>query len=211
MPSDAAPPDSPADPWQEHNARLVALIAQARSRDVTAFEELYRLTARWMLARVRRMVDDGQAEDVLAEVYLQVWSSLETYDEKRGHPGAWMASIARSRALDHLRRQRRELAETHLEEEAPSSEEGPENLLSRAQDAHWVRLCLGELEARERMVLGLAYFRDCTHSEIAAETGMPLGVVKSVMSSAQRKLRRVLTDRGLATAVAPVQNALRAL
>ena len=189
-------PDRPcelraAGPWEAHNTVLKGLIARCRSGDMRAFEALYAATVRWMLARIRRIVDDGQAEDVLAEVYIQVWKGLASYDELRAPPASWMATIARSRALDHLRREKCRRGDA-VDSQPPESwsEEGPEQLLSRRQDARLVQHSMAQLDEQERLVLGLAYFHDRTQPQIAALTGMPLGTVKSLIYRAQQKLRK---------------------
>ena len=181
--------------WAEENRHLAALIGQARNGDTDAFEQLYRRTARWLLSHVRKLVEDGLAEDVLADVYLQVWKGLATYDEQRAPPGVWLAMIARSRALDHLRGEKRtahahENARMEASMEADEAQ-GPEQLLTRSQRASLLHLCLGStgLSAEERTVLGLAYFREHTQGEIAAITGWPLGTVKGMLARSQEKLR----------------------
>lgn len=179
-----------AESWDRFNARLCGFIALAREGDVHAFEQLYLGTASWLLSRVRRLVGDGQAEDVLAEVYLQAWRSLDSFDASRGSGSAWLSMIARSRALDHLRHEKCRPTDGDGElESEPASSEGPEQLLSRAQDARLVQVSMSLLNCDERLVLGLAYFQDCTHNEISSSTGLPLGTVKSLMSRAQKKLR----------------------
>ncbi|MBG9390538.1 RNA polymerase sigma factor [Caenimonas aquaedulcis] len=182
-------------PWELQNHELRSLMLQCRNGDMRAFEKLYALTARWMLARVRRIVDDGQAEDVLAEVYIQIWNSLDSYDESRSPPAAWMAMIARSRALDHLRRERRHRCDADAESSEPAlllCEDSPERLLSQAQDAQLVHLSLATLEAQERLVLGLSYFHDYTQSQISDLIGMPLGSVKTLAQRGRKKIRKFL-------------------
>lgn len=182
---------SDADCLDQRNQHFARLIAQARSGDINAFEALYSGTVRWLLARIRRMVDDGQAEDILAEVYLQVWRSLPTFDESRGPAAVWLAMIARSRAYDHLRREQRisRRAVADGRETEPMHAEGPEQILTREQDARLLRLSITTLTQDERLVLGLAYFRDSTQQEIATQTGLPLVRVRVLLGRAQQKLR----------------------
>jgi RNA polymerase sigma-70 factor, ECF subfamily len=179
--------------WELRNQQFAALIEDARDGSIAAFEQLYDASARWLLSVVRRIVDDGQAEDVLTEVYFQVWKSLARYDPLRSPPAAWLAMIARSRALDHLRRER------HTGREEPPSgivegagDAGPEEILTRCQQSRLVRLSVANLDRQERLVIALAYFQDCTQSEIARRTGLPLGTVKASMTRAQHKLRSTL-------------------
>lgn len=177
----------------DRNRPLKVMIAAAARGDVQAFEALYDNTAAWLLSRVRRITGESHAEDVLAEVFLQVWRSLPLYEESRGEPLAWLATIARSRALDKVRTERRSHGGTL---EAPAASEieethdvGPEQLLAIAERARMVQLLVGALSAKEQLVLGMAYFRDCSQSEIASLTGLPLGTVKTLMTRAQQKLR----------------------
>lgn len=177
----------------QRNRDLHRWITAAAQGDVPAFEALYNGTAAWLLARVRRIAGPNHAEDVLAEVFLQVWRSLPLYDDSRGEPLAWLATIARSRALDRVRTELRchggqldAPADDGIEE---SHQAGPEELLATAECASLLRVSMGALSAKERLVLGMAYFRDCSQSEIAALTGLPLGSVKSLMVRSQRKLR----------------------
>lgn len=186
----AARADSVLD---ERNRALKVMIVAAARGDVHAFEALYDSTAGWLLSRVRRIAGDAHAEDVLAETYLQVWRSLAVYDDSRGQPLAWLATIGRSRALDKVRAERRahggqvDAPQCHDTEE--SHDLGPEELLAIAERDSLIKLSLGALSAKEQLVLGMAYFRDCTQSEIAVLTGIPLGTVKTLITRSQQKLR----------------------
>lgn len=181
------------DELRERNQSLKALIRAAAGGDIRAFEMLYKNTAGWLLARVRRIVGEGHAEDVLAEVFLQVWRSLPIYEEARGEPLAWLATIARSRALDRVRTEMRSHGGRLEAPASPDFEEshdgGPEQLLAVAERDRLLRVSMGALSPKERLVLGMAYFRDCTQNEIAALTGLPLGSVKTLMTRSQQKLR----------------------
>ena len=187
------------------NETLRYLIAAAARGDCRAFEDFYRSTARWLLARVRRIAGDAHAEDVMAEVYLQVWRSLPLYQEDRGQPLAWLATIARSRALDRLRCERRahggQLDAPPESDEEESHEVGPEQLLAVAERDRLLKVSMGALSQKEQLVLGMAYFRDCTQIEIATLTGMPLGSVKTLMTRSQQKLRVSIAAAGLAAAM----------
>ncbi len=193
------------DPLDERNRALRVVICAAARGDTKAFEKLYHSTAGWMLSRVRRITGDAHAEDVLAQVYLQVWLSLPSFDASRGQPLAWLATIGRSRALDQLRTERR----AHGGQlEAPSGEPleesddlDPEELLAIAQRSNLLKLSMGTLSCKEQLVLRLAYFRDCSQSEISVLTGMPLGTVKTLMTRSQQKLRVAMAAGGKGNAV----------
>ena len=189
-------PDLAAPEWISENLLMAGLLARVRQGEAGAFAALYDRTARWLLAVVRSVVRDGQAEDVLADTYLHVWRNIASYDPARAPPGAWLKMVARSRALDHLRREKAH-SDRHQQEAVAASIEGgerrdcPEHLLSCAEERMMVHLSLSGpcLSPDERNVIGLAYFRDHTHDEIAGITGLPLGTVKSTMLRAQGKLR----------------------
>lgn len=188
--------ESPGPGWESRNARFGHLLLRARQGDAEAFALLYEASSRWLLSFVRRMVGEEHAEDVLADAYIQIWKSLAAYDEKRGVPAVWMAVIARSRALDHLRGERsagrRIDAGVDVQHEA-SRDDGPEQLLTRSEEAQLVRLSVARLEPTERLVVGLAYYRECSCPEIARLTGMSMSAVKASMARAQEKLRLQFT------------------
>ena len=197
---------------EERNRALKVMIAAAARGDIAAFEALYDTTAPWLLSRVRRITGDAHAEDVLAEVYLQVWRSLGVYDDRRGQPLAWLATIARSRALDKLRCERRshggELDAPASPEVEDSHDMGPEQLLAIAERDSLLKISMGALSPKEQLVLGMAYFRDCSQNEIATLTGMPLGSVKTLMTRSQQKLR--LSIAGAVAACGIAHNGLQA-
>lgn len=185
------------DARDERNRLLKILIFDAARGDVAAFESLYNSTAGWLLGRVRRITGECHAEDVLAEVFLQVWRSLPTYEASRGEPLAWLATIARSRALDRVRTELRSHGGRMTAPDAPEVEEGheagPEQLLAIAERDRLLKASMGALSPKEQLVLGMAYFRDCSQNEIAALTGLPLGSVKTLMTRSQHKLRVTFT------------------
>ena len=194
-PESGQPDGTDGTEWQQDNHRMATLIVRAREGDLAAFEALYNGTARWLLWRVRRLVDDSHAEDVLAEVFLQVWKTLDSYDAARAAPRVWLAMIARSRALDHLRREKRR-GEVHGCPEVAGvadevQEDGPEQLASRAEQGRLVRVSLAgaHLSSDERKLLGMVYYGEHTQLEISSLTGLPLGTVKSTIARGQAKLR----------------------
>jgi RNA polymerase sigma-70 factor, ECF subfamily len=189
---DNATPDFPA--WNAENAIAALLMERAKAGDAEAFAQLYSCTSRWLLARIRRFVGNSCAEDVLAEVYIQAWKELHRYDASRGHVGAWLAVIARSRALDWLRREERMRvthdASSRMDLACDDVGLSPEDIASTLESWRLLQSHIAQaLTDKERLVIRLAYFRDNTHSEIAEATGMPLGTVKTLMRRAQLKLR----------------------
>ena len=132
------------------------------------------------------------AEDVAAETYLQVWRDASRYEPARGKVLAWLLTICRSRAIDSIRR--RDEAQTspdpdQLRSEESGSAEDPQDMLLLAERDSALHLALAELNAFQRQLLSLAFFRGLTHEEIAAHTRLPLGSVKTHIRKALRHLR----------------------
>ena len=186
-------------PDAERDARHAALLAAAAQGDARAFEEFYRLTIDLASVVVRRIAGPNQTEDVLSDAYFQAWQQAHLFDPRRGSALTWLLTTARSRALDRWRAERLRHGgldgapefDAAAQEDAASP--GPETLLEATQASQHLHAALTRLSANERWVLGLAYYRDQTHGEIAALTGLPLGTVKSLISRSQSKLREALT------------------
>lgn len=171
------------------------LRAMARGEEA-ALGDFYDATLSKSYALAHRIVRDRDAaEDIVAETYLQVWREAHRYDSSRGNPLAWLLTICRSRALDYLRRQ--DPAELHPAPETLATAEIPlsaatEDIVACLQEGHLVRAALAQLPAVPRQLLTLAFFRGLSHQEIAEQTGLPLGTVKSHLRKAQETLRLAL-------------------
>jgi RNA polymerase sigma-70 factor, ECF subfamily len=198
--SSGLPPQHEAE--DERNAHLAQLLAAAAGGNSTAFERFYDATFALARGTARRLLRGEDIEDLLAEAYFEAWRNLARFDVTRGSAVAWLLTIVRSRALDLLRRHGSQPsvggsrdssgAEAFTPEAASDSSTDPAEQLWRHQAGSRLHAALAGLSAAERWVLGLAYFRDLTHQEIAAQTQLPLGTVKSHMLRAQNKLRTAL-------------------
>jgi len=157
---------------------------------------LYDSTSRLVFGLVLRILNDrSTAEEVLLDVYTQVWRQASSYDSKRGAPLAWMMTIARSRAIDRLRSGRQEQQNREPLEsigEARSKGESPEEATEISERQKIVREALDTLSTEQREVLELAYFSGLSHSEIALQLGQPLGTVKTRTRLGMMKLRELL-------------------
>jgi RNA polymerase sigma-70 factor, ECF subfamily len=195
QPPSTEAPAIPAPPERQ----LAAWLSAAAGGDTRAFEQFYEATARQAMALVRRVAGQAYAEDVLADCYFQAWRNAAQFDPGRGSALAWLLTMARSRALDRLRQEQLRhggltgAPEFDADSEPAAHELGPDSLLESTQASSRVHAALAQPSANERWVLGLAFFRDCTQTEIAALTGMPLGTVKSLITRAQHKMRESLT------------------
>ncbi len=183
----------------DDDASLVALLERIVERDQRAFEAFYDTTCRRVFAMLRRYVRDAaRLEEVAEDVFFQVWRDAPRFDAARGRPMAWLLTIARSRALDALRRVERDSVELHVEDDEldaamePDDAADPAQRLAESRRADALRAALDTLEPQPRQLVSLAFFRGLTHEEVAAETGLPLGTVKSTIRRALGALRAVL-------------------
>ena len=169
--------------------------------DQLAMTSLYDTSSRVLYGLLLRILNEhGLAEEVLLDVYMQVWRQARSYDEMRGSPMAWMLTIARSRAIDRLRSGRQELllreSFAGLEENA-RSETDVEETAAIAEMQIKVRDALETLPAEQREVIELAYYGGFSHSEIALQLEQPLGTVKTRIRLGMMKLRDLLQPQEL--------------
>ena len=185
---------SPANPEVSPDATLVSRLLQ---KDVSAFEQLYDRHSRAVYGLVLRILQQvGTAEEVVQDVFLQLWRHAERYDESRGPFVPWLLTLARNRALDTLRlkseRQRRREDQT---EELPPVIAGPpefEKQLDEKRRAEKARTLMSSLNPQQRRAIELAYFEGLTHSEIAEALKEPLGTVKSWIRNGLLRLKEGL-------------------
>jgi len=180
---------------------LGELIARIGGRDDRALAALYDATASRVFGFVSRMVHDaGTAEEVVEDTYWQVWRQSERFDAARGRPLTWLLAMARSRAIDAMRRrERRAHVSLDDDEMAALCDEdgaGPPDLLGATRGQHLLHGALASLEAQPRQLIALAFFRGLTHEEIAACTQLPLGTVKSQIRRSLQALRQHLAEVG---------------
>jgi RNA polymerase sigma-70 factor (ECF subfamily) len=175
------------------DAALVHLLLQ---NDVNAFEKLYDKYSRVVYSLVLRIVQQsGPAEEVVQDVFLQVWRNSAQYDANRGPFFPWLITLARNRALDSLRlkseRQRRLENQT---DELFSVVVAPqyEKELDEKRRAERIRALVGGLKPEQKRAIELAYFQGLSHSEIAAELKEPLGTVKSWIRNGLIRLKEGL-------------------
>lgn len=171
------------------------LIQQVAQQDREAFSELYDRCSSLVFTLAMRMLKvRADAEDLLQEVFVQVWRQASNYSADRGTPEAWIINIARSRAIDKIRSIRR-MEKSFVLTGDPARAESNDNVESSAA-ASEVRLtmnsALASLPEAQRRVLELAYFDGLSQSEIAARLAEPLGTVKTRMRSGIQRLRDIL-------------------
>jgi RNA polymerase sigma factor (sigma-70 family) len=175
---------------------LHALLQRVAQQDHTAFARLYDLTVTPTYTFAYRIVRETRgAEDVVTEVYCQIWENAASYDMSRGRVLGWILTICRSRALDYLRR--RDSAELHpapeqLRPDLFRVDDSPLDLMLALERDSQVRAALTALNEREQHVVSLAFFEGLSHQEICERTAIPLGSVKTVLRRVLEILRGLL-------------------
>ena len=174
----------------------VALIKRVADGDQYALNTLYDATNRLVFGLVLRILNDrSTAEEVILDVYTQVWRQAALYDRSRGAPLAWIVTIARSRAIDRLRsgrleQQSKEPLDAVAEIRATTI--SPEESTFSSERQRLIRSALDALSPEQREVIELAYYSGLSHTEIAAKLGQPLGTVKTRTRLGMMKLRESL-------------------
>lgn len=172
------------------------LVQSLLRQDVNAFEQLYDRHSRQVYSLVLRILQQAAtAEEVVQDVFLQLWRNAASYDAERGPFVPWLLTLARNRALDHLRlkseRQRRREDQT---DELPPVAAAPEyeKELDERRRVERVRALMGGLLPQQKRAIELAYFEGLSHSEIAEKLKEPLGTVKSWIRNGLLRLKEGL-------------------
>src|SRR5207248_9742624 len=166
------------------------LISRIRSGDEDALAALHDRYSQVVYSVALRVLGETtQAEDILQEIFLQLWRNPQTFDSSRGSLGAWLAVITRHRAIDQLRRRR---PESDIEDVIVAVDTRIEQTTDRNMTIAKIRAVVDRLPAEQRKPLEMAFFEGLTHSEIATKTGEPLGTVKTRIRSALLTLRKAL-------------------
>jgi RNA polymerase sigma-70 factor (ECF subfamily) len=166
------------------------LVSRVRAGDQNAMGTLYdRYSALVYAVGLRVLADTAAAEDVLQEVFMQLWRNPARFDASRGSLGAWLSVIARNRAIDVLRKRR---YESDIEDIVVSVEPDLVSEADRSRAAKNVRAGLNGMHPAQRRALEMAFFEGLTHTEIAAKTGEPLGTIKTRIRAGLIALRKAL-------------------
>jgi RNA polymerase sigma-70 factor (ECF subfamily) len=176
----------------EVEAKLVARIARGDRR---AFADLYARYSSLLLALGMKIVKSrAEAEDVLHDVFLEVWKRAGDYDPQRGSVRAWLALRMRSRSLDKQKSPRVTRA-VSFEDSGAEARPAPEMDPGLKMERERVRAALGALSPEQRDVVDLAYFQGLSVTEIGERLSVPVGTVKSRLSAARDRLRGSLEEK----------------
>jgi RNA polymerase sigma-70 factor (ECF subfamily) len=177
-------------------ADLVAAVAERR--DQAAFGRLFdHFAPRINAYLLRTGTDNGTAEEITQEVMVTLWRKADLFDRDKSSVGTWFLRIARNRKIDQLRRNRAGA----IDENDPMLLPDEDRPLDEAFDARRfeviVRDVMGALPREQRDLINLAFFDGLSHSQIAEETSLPLGTVKSRIRLAFQRLKKALEERGI--------------
>ncbi|WP_205702390.1 sigma-70 family RNA polymerase sigma factor [Inhella crocodyli] len=188
-----------------HN-ELVLVLDRVAAGDADALRQLYDAAAPRLYGLALQVLQHRDlAQDALQEAFLQVWRNAGDYRASLSPPMAWLGMIVRSRALDLRRRRQSARADAvSLDDDGDGEQEplaarlvdpeaGPDERLQASQLSRTLHHCLSKLEAKQRDAVALAYLRDLSHSELAAQLSVPLGTVKSWVRRGLLQLRGCLS------------------
>ena len=174
---------------ENQKINLEILLSAIKAKDKKAFNVLYDET----ISRVYNLAlkitrSQDLAEEVVSDVYLQVWQQAAQFDPHRGGVMAWLMVLCRSRALDRLRKRDRVSSKAEEFIEAKHCQSiGQQDILEVLDEQSAIHQAIARLDVQQRQLLSLAYFKGYSHNELVRVTGLPLGTVKS-------SLRRTLSD-----------------
>jgi len=162
---------------------LSALLARIEKRDEAAMGELYDSTVKRVYGLAMKIVIKPElAEEVVGDVFMQVWNKTKTFDEKKSTPISWILMMCRSRALDKLRRERPQLNNNTFELDQNMTQDPdtvtPYTELQGIDVSSRIHEALQLLNEKQRLVITLAFYEDMTQTEISEHTGEPIGTVK---------------------------------
>ncbi len=187
----------PMDPNSlKESVDLLQKIAQG---DQNAFSQFYdKHSALAYRLAVYTMNSHNEAEEVVQEVFMQVWRKASEYSSKKGNPEAWITMMTRSRSIDKLRSLR---STNRTKEEALSQAEEKHKRDGGKTDSPLPKIvldsALSQLSEKHRKALELSYFMGMTHEEIAKELDSPLGTVKGWLRDGLRELQKIMKSKRL--------------
>lgn len=190
-------PSANPPPQRSVDDELAPLLQRIRERDQAALGELYDRTSSQVYATALNMLrDPDDAEEVVGDIYQQVWEKADSYDPSRGRVIAWLLTQAWTRAIDRLRRDRKHARTLHFDAADMALVQDETMTSARLIDAldaeTAVAKAFDQLSVPQREMVALAFYEDLSHPEIAERTGVAIGTVKSHIRRGLAALRKVL-------------------
>ena len=184
-------------------AQLRAWLHGAAQRDRSAFRALYDASSPRLYGLALRILGRRElAEEVVQESFVAIWHHAVDYQSALSAPMTWMTTIVRNRAFDLLRRSRSEGLEDAADGEVlaslPDLAATPAERMQMSSEAQALADCMAALEEKHREVVGMAFFHDLSHSDVADKLTLPLGTVKTWIRRSLARLHACLSARGAA-------------
>jgi RNA polymerase sigma-70 factor (ECF subfamily) len=185
-------------PEPDDRAVELDLLARVAKRERAAFEQLYSRYANILYATAMKFLkEDADAQDVVQDVFIQIWDKAKLYDPAKGKPLTWALTLTRNRSIDRIRaiQRRTRLRDDFGKETVVDESAGMREALSEVdagEKSQILREAVGRLSPEQRKVIELAFFRGFTQSEIADRLGEPLGTVKARARRGLMKLKEIL-------------------
>lgn len=179
----------------EARLKLQDAMARLANGERAALEEIYLATKVKLFGICLRILGDRkEAEDALQDVYVNLWQRADRYDPSRASPISWLATFARNRAVDRLRRGKVRQGSVDIDEAAGLADSSPlaEDLLIDAERSERIHGCIEELDQNQRDNIRSAFFNGATYAELADKAQVPLGTMKSWIRRGLKKLKSCL-------------------
>ncbi|MEY3480231.1 MAG: hypothetical protein RIQ71_1006 [Verrucomicrobiota bacterium] len=196
-----AKPVSDATSQDDNRAEEFDLLRRIAQRERAAFEALYGRYVNILYATALKFVkEDADAQDVVQDVFIQIWDKAKLYDPAKGKPLTWALTLTRNRSIDRIRAiQRRTRLRDEFEQETVMDESaGVREALSgvdASEKGQILRAAVSQLSPQQKKVIELAYFGGLTQTEIAEKLGEPLGTVKARARRGLLRLKEILGDQ----------------
>jgi RNA polymerase sigma-70 factor, ECF subfamily len=172
----------------------ISLIERIVARDERAVADLYDRHSRLLFGLILRIIRDrSEAEEVLQEVFVQLWNKADTYNVALGSPAAWLVRVARNRAIDRLRANTVRIRAVESVP-GPAAVESPEAAAAATEQQRAIGRALETLPLEQRVLIEQAYFLGLTQSELADRFKLPLGTVKTRIRTGMIALRQHLSQ-----------------
>lgn len=179
----------------------ISLLRKIGEGDRASFRELYeRFSGVLMAAAYKVLNDQTDAEDVLQDVFIQIWDKASLYDPRRGKPLTWALTLTRNKAIDRLRSaQRRYRLKDEVEKEYKAVDQKEEvdsvDQVYALEKGQMIRQAVASLSKDQQVAIELAFFKGLTQNEVAEKLGEPLGTIKARIRRGMIKLREMIADK----------------
>jgi len=186
---------------EDGRAEEFELLRRVAQRERAAFEDLYARYVNILYASALKFVkQDSDAQDVVQDVFIQIWDKAKLYDPAKGKPLTWALTMTRNRAIDRIRaiQRRTRLRDEFGQETVIDESAGVREALSEvnaSEKGQILRTAVNQLSPQQKIVIELAYFGGLTQTEIAEKLGDPLGTVKARARRGLLKLKELLGDQ----------------